>query len=137
MVAASKADARDGTSSSRHTQADTLERIRMIWPWAFLILLIAAFAVASKQVNNVNFLSTRSVQGIMVYTTQILLIGLAETFIIITAGIDLSVGWILGFASVVAAMVMQTLNKTAAPPVAVIAAGALSGILMTVVPGLA
>ncbi len=43
------------------------------------------------------FSAIRSVQGILEYATQILLIGLAETFIIITAGIDLSLGWTLGF----------------------------------------
>ncbi|HEX9118774.1 MAG TPA: ABC transporter permease [Anaerolineae bacterium] len=108
----------------------------MTWPWAFLALLVLAFTITSKQANNVNFLSPRAVQGILVYTTQILLIGLAETFIIITAGIDLSVGWILGFASVAAAMVMQTLNKTPTPPVLVIGAGALTGILVSIIPGL-
>src|SRR5512141_1394035 len=121
MAVASNEDAREATGKPKRSQAETLERIRMAWPWAFLILLLAAFTISSKQLNNVNFLSSRAVQGILVYTTQILLIGLAETFIIISAGIDLSVGWTLGFASVVAAMVMKTLFPTGASPVVVIA----------------
>ena len=72
------------------------------------MLLVIAFTIASKQLKNVNFLSSAAVQGILDYTTQILLIGLAETFIIITGGIDLSLGWTLGFASVIAAEVMKT-----------------------------
>ncbi len=108
----------------------------MAWPWVFLTLLVVGFTVASKQLNNVNFLSPRAIQGILIYTTQILLIGLAETFVIVSAGIDLSVGWTLGFASVVAAMVMKALNPTAAPPLVVIGAGALAGILVSILPGL-
>jgi len=115
---------------------ENLGRIRLIWPWAFLILLLAAFSVASKQMNDVNFISSRSVQGILEYTTQILLIGLAETFIIITAGIDLSVGWTLGFSSVIGAEVMQTLYAANWPPAATIGLGMLAGILVAVVPGL-
>ena len=89
-----------------------------------------------KQANNVNFLSPRAIQGILLYTTQILLMGLAETFVIISAGIDLSVGWTLGFSSVVAAMVMQSAEWRHASPVVTIGAGMLAGILITIVPGL-
>ncbi len=66
--------------------------------------MVAAFSIASQAANHVTFLSFRSVQGILLYATQILLIGLGETFVIITAGIDLSSGWMLGFSSVVAAL---------------------------------
>ncbi len=136
MAVVSNKDAQQATRKPRRTQAENIELIRKAWPWVFLILLVLAFTISSKQINNVNFLSSRAIQGILVYTTQILLIGLAETFIIISAGIDLSVGWTLGFASVVAAMVMKALNPTAAPPIVVIGAGALAGILITIIPGL-
>jgi ribose transport system permease protein len=136
MAVASNNDAQEAAGRPRRTQAENLELLRLAWPWAFLILLVLAFTISSKQINNVNFLSPRAVQGILVYTTQILLIALAETFIIISAGIDLSVGWTLGFASVIAAMVMKTLNGAGAPPLVVIGAGGLAGIAVTVVPGL-
>jgi ribose/xylose/arabinose/galactoside ABC-type transport system permease subunit len=136
MAVASEKDAQQATRKPRRTQTENLDLIRMAWPWAFLILLVLAFTISSKQVNNVNFLSSRAIQGILVYTTQILLIALAETFVIITGGIDLSLGWTLGLASVVAAMVMKALNSTAAQPIVVIGAGALAGILITIVPGL-
>ena len=93
--------------SSERSRAATLNLIRKVWPWAFLVLLVIFFTVSSKQLNDVNFLNARSVQGILIFTTQILLLALGETFIIIAAGIDLSVGWILGLAAVVAAMIMQ------------------------------
>ena len=84
---------------SKKTRAERLSTIRKIWPWFFLILMVIVFAIISKTTNDVNFISYRSVQGILVYATQILLIGLAETIIIISGngGVDLSVHYILGF----------------------------------------
>jgi ribose transport system permease protein len=116
-------------------QRENLERVRQIWPWAFFVVLLAAFSVASKQMNDVTFISYRSVQGILEYATQILLIALAETFIIITGGIDLSAGWIIGFSSVVAAQVMQTLHAGGDPPLMTVGLGMLAGILVAVIPG--
>ncbi|MEN6481363.1 MAG: ABC transporter permease [Anaerolineaceae bacterium] len=110
--------------------------IRKIWAWVFLAILILGFSIASKQVNDINFISLRSVQGILTYATQILLIGLGETLIIIVAGIDLSAGWVLGFSAVVGATVMQTLFAKGLSPFIVISVGMLSGILITVIPGL-
>jgi ribose transport system permease protein len=101
----------------------------------FFIVLIIAFSIASRQMNDVKFISYRSVQGILEYATQILLIALAETFVIITAGIDLSLGWTIGFASVMAAEVMQILHAGGEAPIVVIMAGILAGVLVTIIPG--
>jgi hypothetical protein len=68
----------------RKTRAERLSAIRKVWPWFFLILMVIVFSIISKTSNNVNFISYRSIQGILVYATQILLIGLAETIIIIS-----------------------------------------------------
>ncbi len=112
--------------------------IRQVWAWVFLLVLIVGFSIASKQVNDITFLSLRSVQGILTYATQILLIGLGETLIIIVAGIDLSAGWVLGFSAVIGAEVMQKLfGMGTLPPAVVIAAGMLSGTLIAVLPGIA
>jgi ribose/xylose/arabinose/galactoside ABC-type transport system permease subunit len=109
--------------------------IRKIWAWVFLAVLVIVFSIASKQANDVNFISLRSVQGILTYATQILLVGLAETLIIIVAGIDLSAGWVLGYSAVVGATVMQALYPKGFSPVIVITAGMLSGILVAIIPG--
>ena len=88
----------------KKTRAERLSTIRKVWPWFFLIIMVVVFAIISKTTNDVNFISYRSVQGILVYATQILLIGLAETIIIISGngGVDLSVHYTLGFSAVVA-----------------------------------
>jgi len=109
--------------------------VRKVWAWVFLVVLVAFFTIASQALNQVNFLSSRSIQGILVYATQIVLVGLGQTIVIITAGIDLSVGWTLGLAAVAGALVMQALYAANVAPVLTIAAGALAGLLVSLIPG--
>lgn len=80
-----------------------------VWGWVFLALLIVFFTISASTLQNVNFLSLRNSQNILVAIIPILLMGLGETFVIIAGGIDLSVGWLMGLSSVVAAMVMRDL----------------------------
>jgi ribose/xylose/arabinose/galactoside ABC-type transport system permease subunit len=124
----------DQAAPSR-TRLQTLEMFRGVWAWGFLVLLIIFFTIAAKTMNDTNFLSARSIQGILVYATQILLVALGQTLVIITAGIDLSVGWTLGLASVVAAMVMEALYAANVNPVLTIVLGALAGMAVSLVPG--
>jgi ribose/xylose/arabinose/galactoside ABC-type transport system permease subunit len=121
----------------KKSRAERLSTIRKAWPWFFLILMVIVFAIISKSANNVNFISYRSVQGILVYATQILLIGLAETIIIISGngGVDLSVHYTLGFAAVIAAFIMRAMFAASLPPVLTIAAGFTGGILLSIIPG--
>lgn len=69
---------------------------------ALLLVLWGILAFATPNFWTTNNLSNLLRQGSM---TAILAIG--QTFVIITAGIDLSVGAIVGFTSVVAAMLLQ------------------------------
>ena len=125
------------TKVAKKTRAERLSTIRQIWPWFFLILMVIVFAIISKTQNNVTFISYRSVQGILVYATQILLIGLAETIIIISGngGVDLSVHYTLGIAAVIAAFIMRAMYAANLPPGLTIAAGFSGGILFTIIPG--
>ena len=123
------------TVKRRRNRSENLVLVRQVWPWIFLAVLLAVFSVASQQLNDVTFLSFRSVQGILLYASQILLIGLGETFIIIAAGIDLSAGWVLGFSSVIGAQIMQALYAAGASPVVTIVVGMLGGTLIAIVPG--
>ena len=125
-----------GAAQKSKSRAETLATLRKIYPWAFLIAMLAFFAISSQAVNNVNFLTPRAMQGIALYATQILLIGLAETLIIIAAGIDLSVGWTLGFSSIIGADIMKYLYAAGASPVETVGLGVLGGITVAVFPGL-
>lgn len=83
--------------------------VSQLWAWAFLGLMIAFFVIAVPLWNNgsVNFLTVRNSQNILVAITPVLLLGLGQTFVIIGAGIDLSVGWVMSLASVLSALAIR------------------------------
>ena len=122
-------------AQSGHTRAERLGTIRKVWPWLFLTSMVMVFTIAAKVFNGTNFLNPSGIQSILVYATQILLLALGETLIIIAAGIDLSVGFQLGLAGVVAAQIMQPLYAHDVAPAVTIGLGMLGGILVCVIPG--
>jgi ribose transport system permease protein len=91
--------------------------ISRVWAWAFLGLLILFFVVAVPLFSGgaVNFLTLRNSQNILVAITPVLLLGLGQTFVIIAAGIDLSVGWVMSLASVLSALAIRTAYNAGVP----------------------
>jgi ribose/xylose/arabinose/galactoside ABC-type transport system permease subunit len=81
-----------------------------IWAWLFLALLVLFFVVAVPLTAGgaVNFLTLRNSQNILVAIIPVLLLGLGQTFVIIAAGIDLSVGWVMSLASVLSALALRS-----------------------------
>jgi ribose transport system permease protein len=109
-----------------------------VWAWVFLAGLVVFFAasVNIQSQGGVNFLTVRNSQNILMAIVPVLLMGLGQTFVVIAAGIDLSVGWVMGLASVVSALVVAGLvDKGTNEPLA-IAAGCLAGIGAAMIPGL-
>ena len=80
-----------------------------IWAWVFLGLMVLFFVVfvPLSTGGSVNFLTVRNSQNILVAIVPVLLLGLGQTFVIITAGIDLSVGWVMSLASVLSALAIR------------------------------
>src|SRR5271165_7378332 len=80
-----------------------------VWAWLFLGLLILFFVVAVpvSTGGSVNFFTVRNSQNILVAIIPVLLLGLGQTFVIIAAGIDLSVGWVMSLASVLSALAIR------------------------------
>jgi ribose transport system permease protein len=80
----------------------------------------------------------RNFNNILIASTAILLLAAGETFVIISGGIDLSVGFIMGVVAVSSAKVMQFLFAKGAgyPELVCIVAGCLAGIMVGLVPGL-
>ena len=117
------------------TQAERLSTLRKIWPWVFFIAMVTLFTIAARLMNDMNFLSLRGIQGILTYSTQILLVALGETLVIIAAGIDLSVGFTLGLAAVIAAEIMKYMYAAGYSPYLVIPLGMLGGVLICIIPG--
>src|SRR3569833_3628124 len=69
---------------------------------ALLVILWAALAFATP-----NFLTERNIPNLLRQGSMIAILSLGETFSIITAGIDLSVGAVAGCTTVVIAMLIQ------------------------------
>ncbi|MCC7451702.1 MAG: ABC transporter permease, partial [Anaerolineae bacterium] len=111
--------------------------VSRVWAWVFLAALIIFFAssVSVQSKGSVNFLSIRNSQNILMAITPVLLMGLGQTFVIIAAGIDLSVGWVMGLSSVVSALVIVDLVDRGTSELLAIAIGCLAGVIAAMIPG--
>jgi predicted ABC-type sugar transport system permease subunit len=109
---------------------------RGLWSYLFLITLIIGFEAWARLAYGSSFiLNANNVQSILLAATQPLLVALGMTFIIIAGGIDLSVGFTVGLASVVATQLMLQLDPAAGIwPSMIIACAAALGVAM--IPGL-
>ena len=88
-----------------------------IWAWLFLAFLVLFFVAAVPLTTGgaVSFLTVRNSQNILVAIIPVLLLGLGQTFVIVAAGIDLSVGWVMSLASVLSALAMRAAFNAGAP----------------------
>src|SRR5438132_898865 len=92
-----------------------------------LVLVVAVSAVALP-----GFFSLDNMQNVAQHSSYLGLIVIGQTLVIISGGIDLSVGSMLGFAGVIAALAAtRSWELAIALPIAVGAAyGALNGVLI-------
>jgi ribose transport system permease protein len=80
--------------------------LQSVWILGVLVVIVAAFSVAAGS----KFLSTSNFSLISQNTAVWAVLGVGMTFVIITAGIDLSVGSVLVFSSVIAAKLMEAVG---------------------------
>lgn len=100
------------------------------WSWLFLLLLIIFFSITGQ-----GFLNVFNLQTIGADMSLVLIMALGQTFVIISGGIDLSVGFVMGMASVASALVMSRMGNSA-PLFIVVLAGLAAGLLIGLIPGL-
>jgi len=74
-----------------------------VLPW-FLGIAIIGFGLANE-----NFLTERNLFGISRQSTYLVLVAMAQMIVMLTAGLDLSVGVMLAMTSVVSSMTMVSL----------------------------
>jgi ribose transport system permease protein len=79
---------------------------------AFILVILAGLVVAFSIMEGTAFLSAENFVTIAEDASELLLLAVGVTFVIITAGIDLSVGSILVLSSVIAAQTMVALSGT-------------------------
>ena len=126
------------SSPQGNVGAALLMRIAELRAWLFLIVLIVFFEVWARIAYGSSFiLNVYNLQSISVFATAPLLLALGQTFVIISAGIDLSLGFVMGLASVIAAHSANfALDVMGLPPFLAMLCGILAGVIVTFVPGL-
>ncbi|MCA9835312.1 MAG: ABC transporter permease [Trueperaceae bacterium] len=117
---------------------EILKFLTKAWSWLFLILVLLFFELWSRfdgntRVNTFIF-NIASVQSVLLYATQYLMMALGLTIVIISAGIDLSVGFTSGLASVTAAVIIKNLTGTL-PDYLSFGLAVIGGILMAMLFG--
>jgi len=103
-VADTKAAPADNTEAPKSLSA----RVSASFTLAILLAIVIVFSV----LKGTTFLSITNFNNILVDTSQLLLLTIGVTFVIITAGIDLSISSILILAAVVAAKTMIRFSGT-------------------------
>jgi ribose/xylose/arabinose/galactoside ABC-type transport system permease subunit len=107
-----------------------------LWAWVFLALMIVFFIVTVPAFGGATFFTVRNSQNILVAITPILLLGLGQTFVIISAGIDLSVGWVMSLASVLSALAIRGSFNAGVPLFPAVVIGFLAAVAGAAVVGL-
>jgi predicted ABC-type sugar transport system permease subunit len=101
-----------------------LTNLQSVWILGVLVIIVAYFAIA----GGAKFFSGTNFSLISQNISVLAILGVGMTFIIITSGIDLSIGSVLVFASVIAAKVIEAMGGSSAGAVFVgILAGLVAG----------
>ena len=138
---APRAEATAVTADSSPTPTPTQRLVLIVsdvWAWAFLGLLIIFFVIAVplSSGGSVNFVTLRNSQNILVAIIPVLLLGLGQTFVIIGAGIDLSVGWVMSLGSVLSALAIRAAFNSGVPLFFSAVAGLLAAVAGASIVGL-
>jgi ribose transport system permease protein len=109
-----------------------MERLSSSWLLGVLVLLFVVFAIA----NYGAFVTSYNIEAILTAAAAFVIIAVGETYVIATAGVDLSVGGVLVFSGIVAAKFMQAHGAgnagwgiVAAGAVIALCAGAVWGLI--------
>jgi ribose transport system permease protein len=94
-----------------------------VWIFAILILIVAVFTAYEPT----NFPTVANFRNIATDASVLLILAVGETFVIITAGIDLSVGSVLLFSGVVSAKLMESIGGDSTGVILIGLAAALAG----------
>jgi ribose transport system permease protein len=106
-----------------------IELVGQLWAWLFLLVLIIGFSLTGQ-----GFFSLLNFQNIGANMAIVMFMALGQTFVIISGGIDLSTGYVMGLATVVAALVMT--NWGAGQPLwLVVLMGIIAGSVAGLIPG--
>jgi ribose/xylose/arabinose/galactoside ABC-type transport system permease subunit len=101
------------------------------WATFFLLILLIAFSIVGR-----NFFSVKNFSNILYFATTYALLAAGETFVIVTGGIDLSVGFVMGLVGVTASIVMRDMLAAGNSDAVCMVVGVLVGLAVGILPGL-
>ncbi|WP_455382034.1 ABC transporter permease [Salinispira pacifica] len=101
------------------------------WAVLFFLVELIFFAILGR-----GFFSLNGVQITLFYSTTLALLATAETFVIVTGGIDLSVGFVMGFASVVSAKLAGQFDSMGIPAAVALLLAVTITLALGLAPGL-
>jgi predicted ABC-type sugar transport system permease subunit len=120
---------------SNKSGASILKSLLNGWSWLFLFAILVFFEVyAQTQTGNTFLFRVYNMQSIAVAASQILLLALGLTLVIVAGHIDLSIGFTTGLSAVVMALVVRMFG--ADPGWLVVIVAMLAGVFAAVVVGL-
>ncbi len=119
-------------SSSR---TSLLAAIAAARAWLFLIVLVVAFEVWARVAFGATFIGNLfNLRSIAVFATAPLLLAVGQTFVIISGGIDLSVGFTMGLAAIVVAHAVNLATPALGTGLGLLA-GIIVAVLASMIPG--
>ncbi len=87
-------------------------------------------------VTGPGFFSVNNFSNILVTSTLVALMAIGQTYVVITAGIDLSIGWTVGLASVISARTMRDLVNGGTDIAPAMLLGVSLALLVSLIPGI-
>jgi ribose transport system permease protein len=96
------------TRASHGSLSERIRSMQSVWILGVLLVIIAVFGILSPS----NFLTPGNITNITQNVSIWAVLAVGMTFVIITSGIDLSVGSVLVVSSVVSAKVMEAMGDT-------------------------
>jgi ribose transport system permease protein len=105
--------------------------LRSQWVLVFLVLEIVYFCFKSE-----GFANLGSLQMMLFYGVLVFLLATAELFVIVTGGIDLSLGYVLGFASIISIKIITKLGALGLDPGLSLLLGVAATLVIGLIPGL-
>lgn len=112
-----------------------IQKIAQLRAWVFLAALLVVFELWARIDFGGTFIgSAFNWRSVAIFAVAPLLLAIGQTFVIISGGIDLSAGFIMGLAAVVAAHVINMLGVFMPLPIAM-ALGMCIAVAAAVIPG--
>ncbi|MDX2163740.1 MAG: ABC transporter permease [bacterium] len=128
---ASSASAAKAVPKRPQARDRALDFVAKSWAYLFLLALVVFFSLTGR-----GFFSVNNFSNILVTSTLVALMAIGQTYVVITAGIDLSIAWTVGLASVISARTMRDLVLGGMDIPLAMLLGVTAALLIALIPGL-